>query len=1215
MGQLRRSLSNEPPMQQTLFNLSALCAVFTRAVAVACLALTAPALAQSCNDCDDNGLSEPIEQAAASGLVGQYWRSQNSGQFTERLLSRIDENIAFQWSGNSPDPLVPNDNFAARWTGTLIAPATGTYTFWTTTDDGVRLWIGGATLINKWQPQSPTTWSATLNLVAGQRYLFRMDYFEGGGGAEAKLEWQVPGSTRQIVPTSAFDPVADSDGDGWPDACNDCNLDGTPDAADFAAGTATDCNANCIPDACEIAQSATLAYWRLEDVTASIEDSGAFMLDGVPTQVTASDSVAEPIIPATAELNAGAAVLGANSHFVVNDPARVLDTTGESFTIEAWVKLSQNAAAANAGGRQVLLQRKALVSGDKFADYILFAQAGDMPSIGLGNYGRTGNFDGRELCIAFGNGGAQTSAFWTVTSNFRINDQAWHFVSVSVDIDRSEVRFLLDEQVEHHVFENLGRVSVHAPVLVGAHTNSSGAYNQPLRGTLDELRISQGVIDAGLLLARWGGSDCNSNGTPDNCDILSGGSTDCDRDGLPDECEADCNGNGVPDVCDIFGGASGDCNEDGIPDDCQLKRNDCNSDGIPDDCQLVGTDCNSNGRLDECDLADGSEADCNFNLKPDSCELGEPFDYRIDDGGPEFGIRGAGDNIAWLTSHRVTQGASTVEAIEIMFVFAPNTQPATIYIWSDPNGDGNPDDAQVLASKTVPITTLGVLQTIDMPETYIGENGTSFFVGAITTATTADFPAPLDTSGIPALSRSWIVGSENTIDPNDLFTGAAQAVLIEDALPFPGKWVLRAKSFAPTYDCNGNNIIDSCEIANGTAADVDGTGIPDECEDCNQNGQLDSLDIATGASSDCQRDRIPDECQIVGLDCNANNTPDECDVANGVSSDCNSNGIPDECDIASGSSADADSTGIPDECEDCNANGFLDTNDIAAGTSADCNLDQIPDECQLGEPKYALEYALDDGSRNGNYGFGSVGDVLWMNRYIVEAGSEWISEIRVVLGNVIANEPYQVALWSDPDNNGDPTDAQIIATANARAANGNTSIFNKIRVEPTYIGPAGTSFFAGVIYNDQYGNQFPVGVDTETVSLRTWIAAGGEVDPNNLAAAPVFGYLTQASGMARAMGFNGALPFDCNASGILDECEIAGGLLGDADGNGVPDCCELGTRCKGCATDLDGNGEVGATDLSMLLAGWSTAAGDVNGDGTTNATDLSTLLAGWGVCQ
>jgi hypothetical protein len=97
--------------------------------------------------------------------------------------------------------------------------------------------------------------------------------------------------------------------------------------------------------------------------------------------------------------------------------------------------------------------------------------------------------------------------------------------------------------------------------------------------------------------------------------------------------------------------------------------------------------------------------------------------------------------------------------------------------------------------------------------------------------------------------------------------------------------------------------------------------------------------------------------------------------------------------------------------------------------------------------------------------------------------------------------------------------------------------------------------------------------------------------------------------------WNGALPFDCNASGVPDACEIADGLLADANGNGIPDCCESGTGCKGCATDLDGDRRVGASDLSLVLANWGSAAGDVTGDGTTDAADLSEVLATWGVCK
>ncbi len=54
-----------------------------------------------------------------------------------------------------------------------------------------------------------------------------------------------------------------------------------------------------------------------------------------------------------------------------------------------------------------------------------------------------------------------------------------------------------------------------------------------------------------------------------------------------------------------------------------------------------------------------------------------------------------------------------------------------------------------------------------------------------------------------------------------------------------------------------------------------------------------------------------------------------------------------------------------------------------------------------------------------------------------------------------------------------------------------------------------------------------------------------------------------------------------------------------------------------CPADLDGDGEVGITDLLALLAAWGTDPGgapDFDGDGSVGITDLLTLLAAWGVC-
>ena len=522
-----------------------------------------------------------------------------------------------------------------------------------------------------------------------------------------------------------------------------------------------------------------------------------------------------------------------------------------------------------------------------------------------------------------------------------------------------------------------------------------------------------------------------------------------------------------------------------------------------------------------------------------------------------------------------------------------------------------PDDAQLLVSRSVNTTPRGVLRTFDIEDVDVGPDGTSFFVGAWCSVTSDDFPGALDTSGNTVICRCWLVGRDGPIDPNDLAGGALAFETIEQAL-FPGKWQIRARSTSTSDDCNGNLRPDACDIADGTSVDLDGSGRPDECEDCNMNGVLDSIDIASGASGDCDGDGVPDECQALYEDCDGNGIPDVCDL---VENDCNGNGVPDACDIAAGLSEDLDGTGIPDECEDCNGNGELDSYDISIGNSLDCNGDLVPDECQFGTPPLDVEYLVDDGTREGNYGATGIVDYIWLNHFVVEPGGEWIAEIAVVLGNAFAGTPYQVALWDDPNGDGAPDDASVIATAPAIAANGNSNVFNATSIVPTFMGPAGTSFFAGVIYRDEFGNQFPVGVDTDLpIAEQSWVAISPMVDPNNLSDAAIYGYLYVANALIRAYGSDGVLPLDCNGNGVPDDCDIADGLEGDANGNGIPDSCE------GCVADLDGDGLVGAGDLAIVLASWSIdgscggCEGDLDGDGVVDAGDLASVLAAWGAC-
>ena len=46
--------------------------------------------------------------------------------------------------------------------------------------------------------------------------------------------------------------------------------------------------------------------------------------------------------------------------------------------------------------------------------------------------------------------------------------------------------------------------------------------------------------------------------------------------------------------------------------------------------------------------------------------------------------------------------------------------------------------------------------------------------------------------------------------------------------------------------------------------------------------------------------------------------------------------------------------------------------------------------------------------------------------------------------------------------------------------------------------------------------------------------------------------------------------------------------------------------------DLDGDGTVGGSDLTILLASWGEGDADLDGSGVVDGSDLTMLLAAWG---
>ena len=136
------------------------------------------------------------------GVRADYYKGMN---FETLALTRTDPQIDFDWGDpGGPDPTVGDDNFSVRWTGEVEAAFTETYTFYPRTDDGVRLYVDGQLLVDRWVNRSATENKGTIDLIAGNTYSLVMEYYEDGAGASAELRWSSPRTPKQIIPQAAL---------------------------------------------------------------------------------------------------------------------------------------------------------------------------------------------------------------------------------------------------------------------------------------------------------------------------------------------------------------------------------------------------------------------------------------------------------------------------------------------------------------------------------------------------------------------------------------------------------------------------------------------------------------------------------------------------------------------------------------------------------------------------------------------------------------------------------------------------------------------------------------------------------------------------------------------------------------------------------------------------------------------------------------------------
>ncbi|HVM86893.1 MAG TPA: PA14 domain-containing protein [Puia sp.] len=156
-------------------------------------------------------------EGSGTGLIADFFINKN---FKGTPISTAGDSISYCWANTQystrlgynltcklwPPANTYQNQISVRWTGQIKAPVTGTYTFATASDDGVKFWLDDSLLLKRYNDHPETIDSVKVNLVQGQFYNIKLEYYNNNGPGIIQLLWRYPGQALQAVPVSYLYP-------------------------------------------------------------------------------------------------------------------------------------------------------------------------------------------------------------------------------------------------------------------------------------------------------------------------------------------------------------------------------------------------------------------------------------------------------------------------------------------------------------------------------------------------------------------------------------------------------------------------------------------------------------------------------------------------------------------------------------------------------------------------------------------------------------------------------------------------------------------------------------------------------------------------------------------------------------------------------------------------------------------------------------------------
>ena len=168
-----------------------------------------PTAAEVPDDGIDNNCNGLIDESGSTvqGLSYSYYHGSWSMLPDFSTLTPVKTGTVTNFSLS---PRTQDTRYGFRYTGYIDIKTAGTYTFYTTSDDGSKLYIGGNLVVNNDGLHAAIERSGTVTLAAG-KHPIEVSYFEYYGASDVlQVSYAGPGISKQTIP----DAVLSTDPDG-----------------------------------------------------------------------------------------------------------------------------------------------------------------------------------------------------------------------------------------------------------------------------------------------------------------------------------------------------------------------------------------------------------------------------------------------------------------------------------------------------------------------------------------------------------------------------------------------------------------------------------------------------------------------------------------------------------------------------------------------------------------------------------------------------------------------------------------------------------------------------------------------------------------------------------------------------------------------------------------------------------------------------------------